>query len=51
MRLHENPDLFRELWYSTASMKEIDLAPSIIEKDYWVTFALKRLNMKDKAFF
>ncbi len=51
MKLHENPELFEQLWALTATMDEIDLDPSIIEKDYWVTLALKRLSLEEKAIF
>lgn len=51
MKLHENQELFEQLWTLTATMKEIDLDPSIIEKDYWVTFALKRLSREESAVF
>ncbi len=51
MKLHENKELFEQLWTLTATMEEIDLDPSIIEKDYWVTFALKRLSIEEKAIF
>jgi len=51
MKLHENQELFEQLWTLTATMEEIDLDPSIIEKDYWVTFALKRLSVEDRAIF
>ncbi|MBI9010157.1 MAG: nucleotidyl transferase AbiEii/AbiGii toxin family protein [Tenericutes bacterium] len=51
MKLHENSELFEQLWALTAAMPEIDLDASIIEKDYWVTFALKRLSLEEKAIF
>lgn len=41
MRLHENPNLFRQAVAATAQSKGI---PEIyIEKDYWVSFALKEI--------
>lgn len=51
MKLHENSELFEQLWALTATMEEIDLDVSIIEKDYWITFALKRLSLEEKAIF
>lgn len=51
LKLHQNLELFEQLQTLTATMKEIDLDPSIIEKDYWVTFALKRLSLQKKVIF
>jgi len=39
MRLHENPTLFRQAIVATAESMQI--AEIYIEKDYWVTYALK----------
>ena len=39
MRLHENAQLFREAIKTTSDLYNI--ISLYIEKDYWVTFALK----------
>lgn len=41
MKLHENPDDFKD--FITLASAELDIADVLIEKDYWVTFALKNL--------
>ena len=41
MRLHENENDFRD--FITFANAELDIADVLIEKDYWVTFALKNL--------
>ena len=51
MRLHENEELFREFINKTSNSSKIDLPPSVIEKDYWVTFALKRLSTERNVIF
>ena len=42
MKLHLNPKLFNEYIRDTAT--NLKLEPDIVEKDYWVTFALKKLS-------
>lgn len=47
MRLHENKELFRDAVTFTAQQKGL---PEIyIEKDYWVTFALRRIFEEPSA--
>lgn len=41
MKLHENPEDFKD--FITLASAELDIADVLIEKDYWVTFALKNL--------
>lgn len=44
MRLHEDPRLFRQAAQFTADQMQI---PAIyVEKDYWVTYALKTIFEK-----
>ena len=52
MTLHQNKELFSELLIQTAQM--IGLPEVYIEKDYWVTYVLKRLSDSpyvDRAIF
>lgn len=52
MNLHANRSLFADLVEESA--KSLGIAPIFIEKDYWVTFILKRLSKskyKDIAIF
>ena len=52
MTLHTNKELFSEVVIQTAQM--MGLPEIYIEKDYWVTYILKRLSQseyKDKAIF
>jgi predicted nucleotidyltransferase component of viral defense system len=41
MKLHESPDLFKQAITITA--QQMNIPPEYVEKDYWVTFALKRI--------
>ena len=41
MKLHENQTLFRQAVRFTA--QEMEIPDLYIEKDYWVTFALKQI--------
>jgi predicted nucleotidyltransferase component of viral defense system len=41
MRLHEDNDLFRQAVESTSGQMQI--LPILVEKDYWVTYALRTL--------
>lgn len=45
MNLHEGPDTFAELIAATA--EQIGLPELYVEKDYWVTLALKHLSQSD----
>lgn len=52
MTLHQNKELFSELLIHTAQM--VGLPEVYIEKDYWVTYMLKRLSdspYRDRAIF
>lgn len=45
MKLHLEPDLFVELIEKTAEKYQI--REQFIEKDYWVTYALKNLSKSE----
>ena len=47
MKLHSNRELFKELIEATA--KDLNLPFLYIEKDYWVTYALKNLSVSEYA--
>ena len=50
MNLHHNKEVFEEL--ITAAASELHIPPNIIEKDYYVTLALKELSnrIRDMVF-
>ena len=44
MELHKNPEMFSDA--ILAASEYLNVAPSLIEKDYYVTLILKRLNQE-----